>query len=296
MRSIFAVSVVAASLIFSGCAAQSASDADDESAVGEADEALTAYGKSLIGAWRVLPGYTLDLNELVLKGDGTFIWHHDIKCITTPCPTRDDGKWIAYKPAPGTVQGRVRLIGKSGTRQYVVVKGSDGTIKLSRHGMTAKLESIVNWCQAPVDCAGQLNTIAIKCAAGYVAADVCTETSSCSKTCVKDPTAPKDCVVTGCSGQLCAEEDMFTTCEWKPEYACYKTATCERNALGRCGWRPTPELSKCLAGGTACDYTDPSKDYISRDKAECATILFLCVEGKTPFTNDCGCGCETAAK
>lgn len=56
------------------------------------------------------------------------------------------------------------------------------------------------------------------------------------------------CVVTGCSGQVCAEEDVFTTCEWLPQYACYDTATCERQAGGECGWTETPELDACLAG------------------------------------------------
>jgi hypothetical protein len=289
MRSL--VLCFAAALVLSGCAASSESSQDDEASVGEADEALTAYGKSLIGAWSVLPDYSLDLHHLVLKGDGTFIWHHDIKCFTTPCLTRDEGKWIAYKPAPGTVQGRIRLIGKEEVRQYVVVKGYDGTIKLARKGMTAKLENVTNWCEQPTDCSGQLNTIAIKCAGGYKAVDVCTESNACSKTC--EP----DCRPTGCGGQICADKSVFSTCVYRPEYACYKTATCERNAAGSCAWRSTPELTKCLAGGgTTCDYSDPNKDYIEKDPAKCAAILFLCVEGKTPFFGDCGCGCENITK
>ena len=60
--------------------------------------------------------------------------------------------------------------------------------------------------------------------------------------------APKPCVVSGCSGQVCAESEMMTTCEYRAEYACYKTATCERDASGVCGWRKTEELSSCLSG------------------------------------------------
>src|SRR3989344_3351533 len=44
------------------------------------------------------------------------------------------------------------------------------------------------------------------------------------------------CVVTGCSSQVCAEEDVITTCEYRSEYACYKSATCERQTNGECGW------------------------------------------------------------
>ncbi|WP_437735025.1 hypothetical protein [Sorangium sp. So ce1335] len=59
------------------------------------------------------------------------------------------------------------------------------------------------------------------------------------------------CVVTGCSGQVCADEDVFTTCEWREEYACYgKHGVCERDASGQCGWRDTPELDACLASSS----------------------------------------------
>jgi len=55
------------------------------------------------------------------------------------------------------------------------------------------------------------------------------------------------CVATGCSRQLCAEEPVATTCEWRPEYACYRDAHCGRFAAGgRCGWESTPELAACL--------------------------------------------------
>jgi len=248
MRSIFAVSVVVAAFGLTGCAVQSDAPVDDEGAVGEADEALTAYGKSLIGAWSKTTENGLDLDDLVLRADGTFIWHHNIFCIKAPCPTRDEGKIIAYKPAAGSVMGRVRLMGKAfGTRQYGVVKGSDGTIKLSRNGVSDIFANVGNWCQQVSDCAGQTATVAVRCAAGYKAVDVCTETNSCGKTCEPDGTA-KPCVVTGCSGQVCAESSMITTCEYRPEYACYKTATCERGVDGTCGWRETPELDACLAG------------------------------------------------
>lgn len=63
------------------------------------------------------------------------------------------------------------------------------------------------------------------------------------------------CVVRGCSGQLCVEEgaDGFTTCEAKPEYACYRTAMCERNAAGDCGWREDEALKTCLANPPTSD-------------------------------------------
>lgn len=56
------------------------------------------------------------------------------------------------------------------------------------------------------------------------------------------------CVVGGCSGQLCGEEgdDLISTCEWTESYACYRTAKCERQQSGECGWTQTEELNKCL--------------------------------------------------
>lgn len=54
------------------------------------------------------------------------------------------------------------------------------------------------------------------------------------------------CRVTGCSGQVCSDQDLATTCEYKPEYACYRTATCTRLNNGKCGWVQTAELQQCI--------------------------------------------------
>lgn len=55
-----------------------------------------------------------------------------------------------------------------------------------------------------------------------------------------------DCKITGCSGQICADDEVMTTCEFRQEYACYKNAKCERQSDGKCGWTQTSELTKCL--------------------------------------------------
>lgn len=54
------------------------------------------------------------------------------------------------------------------------------------------------------------------------------------------------CKRTGCSGQICSDRDMVSTCEFREEYRCYATARCERQADGACGWTETPELQSCL--------------------------------------------------
>ena len=61
------------------------------------------------------------------------------------------------------------------------------------------------------------------------------------------PVKPKGCYVGGCSSQICSENpDMASTCEWRESYACYQTATCERQSTGECGWTETSELNACL--------------------------------------------------
>jgi hypothetical protein len=56
----------------------------------------------------------------------------------------------------------------------------------------------------------------------------------------------KPCIKTGCSSQVCSDHNMITTCEFRPEYACYQKAACERQRDGNCGFTKTPELTACL--------------------------------------------------
>jgi eight-cysteine-cluster-containing protein len=65
------------------------------------------------------------------------------------------------------------------------------------------------------------------------------------------------CAVAGCSMQLCVSADeaatIVTTCEYRPEYACYREASCEPQADGQCGWTETAELRQCLANPPAIE-------------------------------------------
>lgn len=87
--------------------------------------------------------------------------------------------------------------------------------------------------------------------------DGVTYANACHARCAGAPVARSgecgsaaDCVVGGCSGQLCheASDSGGSTCEWRDEYACYRAAECRRQADGACGWTPTAELAACLAG------------------------------------------------
>ena len=70
----------------------------------------------------------------------------------------------------------------------------------------------------------------------------------------KGDDASGKCFVGGCSGQACSgEEGVITTCEFREEYACYKTAVCERQPSGECGWTKTAELKSCLDNARAME-------------------------------------------
>ena len=58
------------------------------------------------------------------------------------------------------------------------------------------------------------------------------------------------CHVGGCSYELCSDQPgMTSVCVFKPGYACYKSAVCEPQQDGACGWTQTPELTSCIARG-----------------------------------------------
>ncbi len=63
---------------------------------------------------------------------------------------------------------------------------------------------------------------------------------------IQPPGPVAECKKTGCSGQICSDEDVITTCEFLPKYVCYQNARCERQPDGNCGWTMTEELTSCL--------------------------------------------------
>jgi len=79
----------------------------------------------------------------------------------------------------------------------------------------------------------------------YSPRGACKRCSSSESGCVRD----SDCIKTGCSGQICSDEEVVTTCEWREEYACYTQrfarCVCED---GQCGWERNRRLALCLRG------------------------------------------------
>lgn len=61
--------------------------------------------------------------------------------------------------------------------------------------------------------------------------------------------ASTSCKKTGCSSTMCIDSnmpDIVTTCEFKPEYACYQQAECKVQDDGNCGFTQTAQLTQCL--------------------------------------------------
>ena len=69
----------------------------------------------------------------------------------------------------------------------------------------------------------------------------------------QDAGPPLVCMRTGCSRQVCSDMDVITTCEIRPWYVCFDSATCEEQPGRTCGWTPTPELMRCLEENGAPD-------------------------------------------
>jgi hypothetical protein len=65
---------------------------------------------------------------------------------------------------------------------------------------------------------------------------------------VENAAQSEGCFVGGCSSQICSDQEgVISTCEFRPEYACYQQASCERQSDGACGWTQTAALDACLA-------------------------------------------------
>ncbi len=64
----------------------------------------------------------------------------------------------------------------------------------------------------------------------------------------KPNTVVNDCFVGGCSSEICSDQkDVASNCIYKPEFACYKNAKCERQAGGQCAWTNNNALLECMA-------------------------------------------------
>lgn len=66
-----------------------------------------------------------------------------------------------------------------------------------------------------------------------------------------NPTIAPKCIVAGCSGELCVDENdasapRVSICIWSNKFACYKQTVCEAQSNGKCGWTPNENFNRCL--------------------------------------------------
>jgi eight-cysteine-cluster-containing protein len=111
----------------------------------------------------------------------------------------------------------------------------------------------------------------------------CTADSDCGKgqACVNGAcqAVVTDCVVSGCSGEICAATSLDSTCQWLDWYKCLSLTTCGRRADGSCGWDVNAAFLQCRdGGGVAC----ASNQDCRNDRNLCpdaATCDVACIDG-----------------
>lgn len=58
--------------------------------------------------------------------------------------------------------------------------------------------------------------------------------------------ASSTCKVTGCNGELCATEELASSCQWSPVFRCLSGRHCVASAEKGCEWRDLPSITRCI--------------------------------------------------
>ncbi len=242
-----ALKVLLASLAVSGfaiagCAAETATeDAESEDSSITQDE-LTSRAAQFVGTfdWKGADSLEfVELQKLSLKANGTYeamvdasLINPAVRCVVFPCTLPEAGRW-SVTGSGGKLKIKLNSAGSKPTRSYFAeINPLSRILTLTRFGKTTQLFFQGSTC-ANVRCSPTTHCEMKGINGG---APVCV------------PNAPQPaCVASGCSGQVCADQSVITTCEFRPVYACYQTATCARQGDGNCGWTQTPALTACVA-------------------------------------------------
>ncbi len=103
-----------------------------------------------------------------------------------------------------------------------------------------------NSCEAGFECQYQCpdGSNNPNCNLGINPTGICVELPR-GRDCQQD----SDCIISGCSGQVCTNHNVITTCDYRPEYACYNPQNTSCGCTqGFCGWESTDALTACLGG------------------------------------------------
>jgi len=89
----------------------------------------------------------------------------------------------------------------------------------------------------------------ISCSRFYSDSDVILKNYSLHNLSAEECKSNDDCVRSGCSGIICkpkTAKTIFTTCEFLPEYECYRLIGCVC-IDGKCQWNITEEFNACIS-------------------------------------------------
>lgn len=151
-------------------------------------------------------------------GDFFRVQDKGLRCITSPCESHH--------------QARLNTeIGREIAGVELNVGAGDATMSEASTAMTSSDGILVAGRHAPVIGPGG-RSVKLVASQFYLRA--------------KGSVSAKPCMKTGCSGEICADEEMMSTCVYRSEYECYKKARCERQSNGKCGFTETSELRACL--------------------------------------------------
>lgn len=112
----------------------------------------------------------------------------------------------------------------------------------------------------------------------------------------KNVTTQVTCKKTGCSGELCSSEEMFSTCTWKNAYACYSPAVCEYQiSTGECGFTNTTTLATCLKAPPAIPpnkvstYQNATRNVTVTNVTKLVSQNVTIIQNVTKYVQQCNC-------
>jgi len=154
---------------------------------------------------------------------GTFYLVRDrgVRCIAFPCPTHHEAKLnSSFSRNIAGINLEAAGLGENASVVNAAMTGPEGVIVAGQ--------------DSPVKGPGG-RSFELKATQVYV------RNKSDSGLGRPNTGSMKPCIKTGCSSQICADHNVVSTCEFRPEYECYQKATCERQSNGNCRtreWHP----------------------------------------------------------